>query len=239
MMDIQWGLVGQARNNFENALARGLEIGERATARQEQREYRNALLQQDQQELDYRRQAAETAASEKRAAEQREQMAQFRGLLEAAGENPQQAFAAAQSLGIDLGSVPQPGTPEFEPWRQTQLFIVNAAEKDPELLTNTAKEVMLSLPPEHRNVSSPVFIEAMGRAMAKVMPTQAGGGVASVNPITGKSDFLIVPNDGSRAAGAPVGERKTIGTRTFVKRGDEWFEETGGSNAAPTFPPGS
>jgi hypothetical protein len=61
-------------------------------------------------------------------AQQQKQAAIMRQLLEEAGTDPQRAFYAARQMNIDTSGIPQPGTPEFEPWRQTQLFILKAVE---------------------------------------------------------------------------------------------------------------
>lgn len=97
--------------------------------------------------------------------QQMEQMGTFRQLLEQAGTNPQQAFGAAQQLGIDVSALPQPGTPEFEPWRQQQLFIVDALEKEGDNLPGLAQEVMLALPEDQRDPNSPVFRQAFTAAL--------------------------------------------------------------------------
>lgn len=212
MVQPNFGLL-QGGGGFQNALATGLQLGQVAKQQREAKEYKNALAQFDPNNPEtlkpimqarpevgiqlqgqvQQQQRAQQEAAQKQREQHQQQMGQFRQLLEAAGENPQQAYAAAQSLGIDLSNVPQPGSPEFEPWRQTQLFIVNAAEKNPELLTTTAKEVMLSLPPEHRDPNSPVFVAAMGRALEKMISVQAGGMVVGHNPITGQSRSIVQP----------------------------------------------
>jgi len=150
--------------------------------------------------------------------EQQKQAATFRQLLKQAGTDPQQAIGAAQQLGIPLNGMPQPGTPDFEKWRQTQLFIVDAIEtpEGKDMLTNTAKEVMLTLPPEHRNPNSPVFIDAMRKRIEaealKTIPYTQGGGVAGYNPMTGQTNTIVAPNPGGFTAGAPVNSGPAPGT---------------------------
>lgn len=59
----------------------------------------------------------------------------FRALLYKARENPQQAYMAAQQMGLNLEGVPQPGDPSFTPWLETEIFIQDALA-DPEKLTS-------------------------------------------------------------------------------------------------------
>ena len=162
----------QTGNNVLNAFMQGRQMAE-------QRNERNALASyaKDPSEANFggladvrpdiainvrSQQAAQAEAARK---QQMEQMGTFRQLLEQAGTNPQQAFGAAQQLGIDVSQLPQPGTPEFEPWRQQQLFIVNALEKEGDNLPGLADEVMLALPENERDPNSPVFRQAFTAAL--------------------------------------------------------------------------
>ena len=72
----------------------------------------------------------------------------------------------------------------------------------------------------------------------KIQSIEAGGSLAAVDPRTGRPTFTVLPNPGGIEPGAPAGgeERKSVGGRNFVKRNGQWFEETGGSNAAGNFP---
>ena len=181
---MNWG--PGAQGGFQNALALGMSIGDNINAgfqqgrqmRQERNE-RNALAAyaKDPSEANFGGLAdvrpdvainlrGQQAAQAKAARKQRmEQMGTFRQLLEQAGTNPQQAFGAAQQLGIDVSALPQPGTPEFEPWRQQQLFIVNALEKEGDNLPGLAEEVMLALPENQRDPNSPAFRQAFTAAL--------------------------------------------------------------------------
>jgi hypothetical protein len=152
------------------------------------------------------------AAAEKQRQEQQLGYSRtLRQLLKQAGTNPQQAFAAAREMGIPLNNVPQPGTPEFEPWRQTQLFILEAAEtpEGKDMLTNAAKEYMLTLPPDQRDPNNPAFYQGFGKYLqakeVKTIPFTQGGGVAGFNPMTGQTTTIVAPNPGGFAAGTPVG----------------------------------
>jgi hypothetical protein len=174
------------QGGFYNALALGQQTGDRVLnsfmqGRQmaEQRNERNALAAyaKDPSEASFAgladvrpdlaiqvrgQQASQADAARK---QQMEQMGTFRQLLEQAGSNPQQAFAAAQQLGLDVSGVPQPGTPEFEPWRQSQLFIMDALEKEGDNLPGLAQEVMLALPEDQRDPNSPMFRQAFTAAL--------------------------------------------------------------------------
>jgi hypothetical protein len=174
---MNWG--PGAQGGFQNALATGLQIGQMVRQGQDQRNERNALAAyaKDPSEANFGgladvrpdiafqvrgQQASQADAARK---QQMEQMGQFRQLLDQAGTNPQQAFAAAQQMGIDLSGIPQPGTPEFEPWRQQQLFILNALEKEGDNLPGLAQEVMLALPEGQRDPNSPAFRQAFTAAL--------------------------------------------------------------------------
>lgn len=136
---MNWG--PGAQGGFQNALTMGMQMGQMARQSQDRREYRNALAQFDPSNpetltpimaanpevgLQLRGQVERRQAQAQE--ERTKQLGTFRRLLEFAGDNPQQAYASAQQLGIDTSTLPQPGTPEFEPWRQQQLFIVGALE---------------------------------------------------------------------------------------------------------------
>ena len=107
----------------------------------------------------------------------------------------------------------------------------------PDKLTNTAQELVeAGLEP-----GTPDFQRAMAQRIAmqdsKVVNTTAGGMSGMLGP-NGYQPFIL-PNPGGAQAGAPAGgeERKSVGGRSFVKRGGQWFEETGASNGAGTFQP--
>jgi hypothetical protein len=161
----------QSGNNFMNAFMQGRQMAE-------QRDYRNALAQFDPSkpetlqpimavrpevglQLRGQVQAQQAAAAKKQDAD----AGTFRQLLVQAGENPQQAIMAAQQLGIDTSRFPQPGTPDFEPWRQQQLFIVDALERDKDSLPGLAQEVMLALPADQRDPNGPAFRQAYTAAL--------------------------------------------------------------------------
>lgn len=163
MTGVNWNLAAQ--NTGMNALMQGVQFGQQMANQREQREYRNALMEQRQGQLAFQQQQAQAKAQADAQKQRQEQMGTFRQLLTQAGDNPQQAFAAAQQLGIDLSSIPQPGTPEFEPWRQQQLFILDALDKEGDNLPGLAREVMLALPEDQRDPNGAQFRSAFTAAL--------------------------------------------------------------------------
>ena len=198
-MSINWEM-GVMPNIGTNALA----------AFQQGRQMRQ---QQDQQKAALEQQRAQEAQKQ-----QQGQQSTMRRLLEAAGTNPQQAFSAAQQMGLPLDHVPPINSPDFEPWRQTQLFILKATEtpEGKDMLTNTAKEYMLTLPPEQRDPNNPAFYQGFNKYLQakeiKTIPYTQGGGVAGYNPMNGQTNTIVAPNPGGFAAGAPVNSGPAPGT---------------------------
>lgn len=155
---MSWG--PGALGGFQNSLMMGMQIGENVNrsimqGRQmrEERDYKNALAQFDPSNPDTLKpimavrpevglQLQGQVEARQRAAmdERGKQLGVFRQLLTAAGDDPQRAFAAAQGMGLKLDGIPQPGTPEFEPWRQEQLFIVDALS-DPEKMDQVDRDL--------------------------------------------------------------------------------------------------
>jgi hypothetical protein len=174
---MNWG--PGAQGGFQNALQMGLQFGAAAGEAKRAREERNALsayakdpneqnfagLADVRPDIAIQQRQMQAQQAEAARNQQMEQMGTFRQLLEQAGSNPQQAFAAAQQLGIDVSQIPQPGTPEFEPWRQQQLFIMNAVEKEGDNLPGLAREVMFALPEDQRDPNSPAFRQAFTAAL--------------------------------------------------------------------------
>lgn len=175
-----------ASQGFQNALMMGMQAGqnmrqsiEQSRERRERETERNALSAyvKDPSQANFGgladvrpdiainvqgQQAAQEEAARKR---RMEQMGTFRQLLDQAGTNPQQAFGAAQQMGIDVSGLPQPGTPEFEPWRQQQIFILSALEKEGDNLPGLAREVMFALPEDQRDPNGPAFRQAFTAAL--------------------------------------------------------------------------
>lgn len=130
---INW--QGLNTGGFQNALATGLQLG----GMRRQQEQENALMQQRERQIAMQEQAQQAQAQ---AAQQKQQgldRQTYGRLLKMAGDNPQQAFSAAQQMGLDLSGLPQIGTPEFEQWRQTELFVLEALS-DPEKLTSVQQD---------------------------------------------------------------------------------------------------
>ena len=154
-------------------------------------------------------------------------------MLEGLKVNPAlapQMFQQAQRLGLD---VPPDGqaTPE---WIDEQLAILKPLTKEGglDLLTNTAKEVMLTLPPENRNVDDPLFRRTLAQAMQKTQSVQAGGSIIGYGP--GQDAHFIVggpPN--TQAPAQSVGD--LYPNYPVVKNYDSsrWGARTDGSAKGP------
>lgn len=140
---INWGMAyPRQQGGSLNALAQGFQFGQQVQANRRAEEGRNALaayaVNPSQEGLagiasyapDFALQEGQRYRQEAAAAGQQRQAdaATVRRLLEQAGNNPTQALSAAQSLGLDVSQIPQPGTPQFEAWRQEQLFIYTALD---------------------------------------------------------------------------------------------------------------
>lgn len=190
------------------------------------------------QEFGAQQQQREEAARQRELEQQREQAGMIARLTRGVTDETtyQQARQAAQAYGIDVTGAP----PTYDPdWVQTQHILANTFFREgPDKLTNTAQELVeAGLEP-----GTPEFQRAMAQRIAmqdsKVVNTTAGGMSGMLGP-NGYQPFIL-PNPGGAQAGAAVGageERKSVGGRNFVKRGGQWFEETGGSNAAGIFQP--
>jgi hypothetical protein len=180
---------------------------------------------------------------DKAQAEARKQAGQgvqdFRPILKAAGQSPEawaQARAAFAQGGGDVSTIPEAFNPE---WANGQLMILEASNAGVDL-TNTAKEVMLSLPPEQRDPSHPAFIAAMGRTLEKQLVIDPGGSVVGYNPVTGSSRQIVQPGN------APTGEQpvdamppegsvvESPGGRRFVVQGGRLVPQEGGRGAGVT-----
>lgn len=154
MTQINWGLA-QGPNSFDNALAKGYQMGSAMRERQEATERKNALAAyatdpSEQNFAGLAQAAPEFAIGERQrmdarraqeAAERQRQMGVVRQLLAKAGQSPEgwaQAMSAAQSLGIDTSAIPQQYDPQ---WAQQQLFIMDALERDQDKLPGIAQEL--------------------------------------------------------------------------------------------------
>jgi hypothetical protein len=191
-----------------------------------------------QQQMDMQRQQMEQAQQQRELEQQREQAGQIAQLTRGVADEAtyQQRLQAARAYGIDVSGAP----PQFDPdWVQTQNILAETFFREgPDKLTNTAQELQEA----GFRPGTPEFQRAMAQRIAmqdsKVVNTTAGG----MSGVLGPSGYhpFILPNPGTAEAGAAVGageERKSIGGRSFVKRGGQWFEETAASNGAGGFQP--
>lgn len=190
------------------------------------------------QQFDLQQQQRQAEAEQQRLAGQREQAGMIARLTRGVTDEGtyQQARQAAQAYGIDVSGAPA----NFDPdWVRTQHILADTFFREgPDKLTNTAQELVeAGLEP-----GTPDFQRAMARRItmkdSKVVNTTAGGMSGMLGP--GGYQPFILPNPGTAEAGTAVGageERKSVGGRNFVKRGGQWFEETGASNGAGGFQP--
>lgn len=144
MTNPNWGLLN-AGGGFQNALASGFQMGSQVRQQREEKEYRNALLQQRQQETDQRLAERQAAMAKEQQTKQQADAGTMRKLLMHAKTNPQQALQAAQGMGIDVSRIPAMDSPDFQPWVDQQLFIADAIDKtDPEELKGIAYELEMA-----------------------------------------------------------------------------------------------
>lgn len=190
------------------------------------------------QEFGAQQQQREEVARQQQLAQQREQAGQIAQLTRGVTDEGtyQQRLAAARQYGIDVSGAPA----NFDPaWVQTQNILAETFFREgPDRLTNTAQELVEA----GFEPGTPEFQRAMAQRItmkdSKVVNTTAGGMSGMLGP-NGYQPFIL-PNPGGAQAGAAVGageERKSVGGRSFVKRGGQWFEETAASNGAGGFQP--
>lgn len=246
MAEINWGLLqvpdigANALSAFESGRERGRQISAQSAftsyAENPNETSLNALAQYDPQFVMQQRQGMQKRQDDAQG-EHREQLVVIGRLLDHAKDEPtyQQALAAARQGGIDLAEVP----PSYDPAWINQTKMLVAAVQDPkgaEILSSYGKIAAdRGLQP-----GTPEFSQFVTQAwqadQVKTIPYQAGGGVAGYNPVTGVTNTIIAPNTGGFEAGSPVGggtsNNKTVGGKTYEKRGDQWFEVGGGSGDA-------
>lgn len=160
MVNPNWGLLFANGGNggFDNALARGMQIGSRIRERREQEAQRNAFAEYAANPtregaaglVQYNPQfgMGEIARFDQQAQQQQqsgiEGLDKFRPLLQQAMESPEgwaQALSAAQAAGMDVSRVPQQYDPE---WARGQLMIVDAlrSQEGQQALSTAGKQAM-------------------------------------------------------------------------------------------------
>lgn len=156
MVQPNWGLL-QGGGGFQNALAQGMQFGQMARQRGEEKEFKNALAQFDptnpetlkpimaaRPEVGLQLQGQVQQQQQARQQKQQTDMGTFRRLLKHAAQSPEgwmQALSGAQQLGLDVSGVPQQYDPE---WAQQQLFIMDALEtpEGKEALSTAGKQAV-------------------------------------------------------------------------------------------------
>lgn len=200
--------------------------------------YNPQFVVQAKQQQAQQQQEQQAAAEQKRS----QQLPVIGRLLDQANDETsyQQVLGVARQGGLDISTAP----PTYDPvWVNNTKALLKASQtpEGRQALTNYGKlAVELNKQP-----GTPEFIDFVMKAwqadQIKTIPYQAGGGVAGYNPATGQTNTIIAPNAGGYAAGTPVGSapvQKSIGGKTYEKRGDQWFEVGGGSsNATGGFQP--
>lgn len=204
-MPVNWGLA----QNYDvgGAVMQGMELGRKQRAETETRNALASLVQNpnDTNALGALAQYDPATAmqfQERNAKVQQEQqvkqsgdMKTLRQLLYTAKDNPQQAFSAAQAMGMDLTGVPNPMDPNFQTWLNDQIFIVDALEKPggQEALSAAGKmAVDMGFKP-----GTPEFNAKVGEIFKtqsiKMIAYGPDGGVATYDPGTGSSTQVVVP----------------------------------------------
>lgn len=241
MTNPNFGLLNQG--GFQNALAQGLQFGEAIRQDREEKEFRNALANFDprnpetlkpviaanpQVGIQLQGQVRDQQRADQQEAAQQKMM--VRRLLGAAKQNPQQALAAAQSMGIDVSSVPPPGSPEFAQFVDQELFILDALE-DPEKMTAVQQDIQsLGIDPstpEGRAAVAELVLFKFG----KETTDEFGRPSVALPQITlpGQQQQQTV-SEGAIAANPQTGERIIFRNGQWQPLGDA------GSNASGGFP---
>lgn len=118
-----------------------------------------------------------------------------------------------------------------EKWQQAKAYFAQRGMQVPDVPFEARDQVALELG------QIGAYMESAPKVEWKTV--EAGGAGGTFNPQTGQFTPVIAPNPGDQQFGATAAgeERKSVGGRSFVKRGGQWFEETGASNGAGTFQP--
>lgn len=102
---------------------------------------------------------------------------------------------------------------------------------------------LANMPFEQREqalISAGQMSEYLKNTAPKVQAIEPGGSLYSITPDGRQINELVRANPGTAEPLSPVNsggeERKSVAGRNFVKRGGQWFEETGASNGAGNFP---
>jgi hypothetical protein len=151
-----WGIT-QGGGGFRNTLATGLQFGQMARQRAEEKEYKNALAGYDPSNpetikpimaadprVGIQLQGQMRQQQQQQAQQRQADMGTFRKLLKHAAQSPegwQQALGGAQQLGLDISGVPQQYDPE---WANQQLFVMEALEtpEGQEALSTAGKQAV-------------------------------------------------------------------------------------------------
>lgn len=186
------------------------------------------------------------AAQAKQAREQLMQVSQlFDGVTDEASY--QQRMNAARRMGLDVSEAP----PNYDPaWVAETGGIFKFFAEKPEAMSALGKQAA----DEGFRPGTPEFnsrVIELGKAeRVKTLSVQPGGGVATYDPQTGKTEFAIAPNYGQGQTGAPAGVGQSParpadkaaydalppGTQYYAPDGSLRIKGGASGNAGPSFP---
>lgn len=220
MAEINFGLLQNAQNGFQNALANGMRAGQAmagAMQAREEAQQRNALSAYAANptreglgalaRVDPHAAIAERGrfdqADQARTNNQRDQLPVITRLLEGVtAENYGQRVAMAQQYGMDVSSLP----PQFDPVQIGNMQTMARAMQTPqgqEALSTAGKQAY----DEGLQPGTPEFgarVTAIFNAQQQqTIPYQAGGNVITYNPVTGQATPLVQGAAAPTQGGAP------------------------------------
>ena len=147
-------------------------------------------------------------AQAEQAKQAREQLLQVSQLFDGVTDEAsyQQRMNAARRMGLDVSEAP----PNFDPkWVAETGGIFKFFAEKPEAMSALGKQAA----DEGFRPGTPEFnsrVIELGKAeRVKTLSVQPGGGVATYDPQTGKTEFAIAPNYGQGQTGAPAGNPST------------------------------
>lgn len=209
-MAINWSLLGNQQNQFQNAMAMGAQVGSAAAERKNQEGYRNALMSYDPSNPDSAKDVMrynpdvgfklqQQAALQQRTAQEREMGAVpvVLRMLQAAKNNPEQygaILSQAQRMGIPgVERAPQ----QFDPgWIDGQIATLSAftSPQGREALSTAGKEAAdAGFQPGTAEFND--FVRnRLTAGDRKTIPFQPGGGVIEYDPSTGQTRILAAPS---------------------------------------------
>lgn len=217
-MPVQWNILGVDQPGIGQHFLAGMQAGQQQRQQHMQRNALQAFARDPDspEAMEMMIQADPATAIRMRQEQQQRQQAEHKErradlpmmsrLLDYAQDpqSYQQAREIAQNYGIDISQIPETYDPAWISQQRQVLKTLQSPEAQ-EALSGIGKQAAdmgfrPGTPEFNAKVNQLWQVES-----SRIMATQPGGGVARVDPVTGKSEFLIAPNDGSHAPGAPAG----------------------------------